>query len=405
MNLAWMSLGALLVTVALSCATRLNAGIISIAFAWVIGVFFGGMHARQIVASFPSELFFTLAGVALLFSQATENGTLERVAAKAVAACRGRAGFVPILFFFLGAALASCGPGPIAAAGLLAPVAMSTALRLKIPPFLMALMVGNGSNAGALSPLAPTGLVAAGVMDKIGLGGHMAESWGYNLFAHSLVGFGGYLAFGGLAQLRRTDRMETGAGVVLERAHFITIAVIAALVAAIIFFKVHIGLAAFAAVVVLSVCHVADEEAAIRKMPWSVIVMVCGVSILVALLEKTSGIDLFANLITSVSTPATVVPVVAALVGLISAYSSTSGVVLPAFLPLAQKLGGDALHIAFTINVASALVDVSPLSTIGALCVAGLPQGEDSKRLFNQLLAWGLSMTLAGALICWVLFR
>jgi len=122
-------------------------------------------------------------------------------------------------------------------------------------------------------------------------------------------------------------------------------------------------------------------------------------------LEKTSGIDLFANLISSVSTPGTVVPVVAAIVGLISAYSSTSGVVLPAFLPLAQKLGGDALNLAFTINVASALVDVSPLSTIGALCVAGLPQGQDSKRLFNQLLAWGLSMTLAGALICWVLFR
>jgi len=282
---------------------------------------------------------------------------------------------------------------------------MSTALRLNIPPFLMALMVGNGSNAGALSPLAPTGLVAAGVMDKISLGGHMAESWGYNLFAHSLVGFAGYFAFGGLAQLRRTDRMETGAGVTLERAHFITIGVIGALVAAIVLFKVHIGLAAFAAVVALSVCNVADEEAAIRKMPWSVIVMVCGVSILVALLEKTSGIDLFANLISSVSTPGTVVPVVAAIVGLISAYSSTSGVVLPAFLPLAQKLGGDALNLAFTINVASALVDVSPLSTIGALCVAGLPQGQDSKRLFNQLLAWGLSMTLAGALICWVLFR
>lgn len=405
MNLGWLSLGALAVTVAVSCVTRLNPGIIAIALAWIVGVYFGGMPARQIAASFPSELFFTLAGVAMLFSQATENGTLERVAAKAVAACRGRAGFVPILFFFLGEALASCGPGPIAAVGLLAPVAMSTAVRLKIPPFLMALMVGNGSNAGALSPLAPTGLVAAGVMDKIGLGGHMAESWGYNLFAHLLVGFAGYFAFGGLAQLRRADRMETGSMVALERTHIITLAVIAVLVAAIVFLKVHIGLAAFAAVVVLSVCNVADEEAAIRKMPWNVIVMVCGVSILVALLEKTSGIELFASLVAGISTPATVVPILAAIVGLISAYSSTSGVVLPAFLPLAQKLGGDALNLAFTINVASALVDVSPLSTIGALCVAGLPQGEDSKRLFNQLLAWGLSMAFVGALICWVLFR
>jgi hypothetical protein len=27
-----------------------------------------------------------------------------------------------------------------------------------------------------------------------------------------------------------------------------------------------------------------------------------------------------------------------------------------------------------------------------------------SRKLFNQLLAWGMSMTLVGAVICWVLF-
>ena len=52
-------------------------------------------------------------------------------------------------------------------------------------------------------------------------------------------------------------------------------------------------------------------------------------------------------------------------------------------------------------------VPLSPLSTIGALCVASLPASvgpKASKRLFNQLLAWGLSMTVVGAIICWVLF-
>jgi hypothetical protein len=47
---------------------------------------------------------------------------------------------------------------------------------------------------------------------------------------------------------------------------------------------------------------------------------------------------------------------------------------------------------------------VSPLSTIGALCIAGVPAGEQSRKLFNQLLAWGLSMTVVGALLCWILF-
>jgi hypothetical protein len=50
------------------------------------------------------------------------------------------------------------------------------------------------------------------------------------------------------------------------------------------------------------------------------------------------------------------------------------------------------------------LVDVSPLSTLGALCLAAAPAGTDSRRLFNQLLAWGLSMTVVAAIVCGIFF-
>ena len=56
------------------------------------------------------------------------------------------------------------------------------------------------------------------------------------------------------------------------------------------------------------------------------------------------------------------------------------------------------------MNVGGHLVDVSPLSTIGALCIAGRCPAGDPQTLFNKLLAWGLSMSVVGALICWVLF-
>jgi len=93
--------------------------------------------------------------VTLLFSQARVNGTLDIVAHNAMRLCRGRVGVVPIMYFGLGAVLASAGPGNIATTGLLAPMAMATALRMRISPFLMAIMVGNGCNSGSLSPLAP----------------------------------------------------------------------------------------------------------------------------------------------------------------------------------------------------------------------------------------------------------
>ncbi|MBI2686587.1 MAG: C4-dicarboxylate ABC transporter [Acidobacteria bacterium] len=407
MNPGALTLGALGVAVLVSCVSRINVGLLAMALAWLIGVYVAGFPVKTVAAGFPVELFLTLTGVTLLFAQAGGNGTLQRVAQNAVRLCRGRAGMVPILFFLLAAMLGTCGPGNIATTGLLAPVAMSTALRMRISPFLMAIMVGNGANASSLSPLAPTGLIVSGLMEKIGLPGMELKTWWLNLAAHALVAFAGYVLFGGVRLLREPAQ----GGVEVERAplkrsHWITLAVIVALVGGVVFGRVQIGMAAFGCAVVLSLLRAADEDEAIQRVPWGTIVMVCGVTVLISLLEKTSGLELFTGLVARVATSATVIPLVAFLVGLISAYSSTSGVVLPAFLPLVPglvaKLGlASGLGLAETMNVAGHLVDVSPLSTIGALCIASIPAGDASRLLFNQLLAWGLSMTVVGAVLCW----
>ncbi len=116
------------------------------------------------------------------------------------------------------------------------------------------------------------------------------------------------------------------------------------LILGVIFGGFNIGMAAFAAAVLLSLLRAADDGDAIKKMPWSTILMVCGVTVLIGLLEKTGGMEIFTNLLSSIATQATVIPFLGFIIGLVSAYSSTSGVVLPAFLPtvpgLIEKLGG-----------------------------------------------------------------
>ena len=133
--------------------------------------------------------------------------------------------------------------------------------------------------------------------------------------------------------------------------------------------------------------------------------MVSGMSTLVALVEKTGGMDLFSGLLARLSTPGTVNGAMAFVTGIISTWSSTSGVVLPAFLPtvpgvLSRLGGGDPLALSLSINVGSSLVDVSPLSTLGALCVAAVEDPQTARALFRQLLTWGLSMSVVGALMC-----
>jgi di/tricarboxylate transporter len=411
LNIGLISLLALVLAVVLSCFTQLNVGILSIALAWFIGVYLGGIPLKDILSGFPVDIFLTLTGVTLIFSQARVNGTLERVAHEAVRVTGGYVGFVPILYFLLAAGIASSGPGNIATIGLLGPIAIATAIRMKISPFLMAIMVGNGVQAGALSPIAPTGVIVKGLMTRIGLPGMETQTWLYNAAAHALVAFAGYFLFGGLKLLARKERYKATADSIepLNRKHIITLIAIVLLILGVVVKNVNVGMAGFAGFVVLTLLRVADQDEAIKKVPWSTIVMVCGVTVLIGLMEKTSGMDLFTSFIARFSTVGTIIPLLGGTVGLISAYSSTSAVVLPAFLPtvpgLAAKLGiTSTAAIAMTMNISGHLVDVSPLSTIGALCVASLPAGYDSRRLFNQLLAWGLSMTVVAAILCWVMF-
>jgi di/tricarboxylate transporter len=414
MNLAVISVAALAVAIIVSCVTSLNVGVLAVALAWLIGVYVGGIPVNTVMAGFPSPLFLTLTGMTLLFTMAQCNGTLDRLAHHAVKTCRGNKGAIPMMFFGLGALLASMGPGNIATAAIVAPMAMATAVRVGIPLFLMAIMVGNGSNAGALSPFAPTGIIVNGIMARNGMSGHELPTYLYNVAAHAAVAFSGYFLFGGLklfAKHEHADAEPDGPGVdtpPFEPRHWMTLGVIVALILGVMLFEVNVGMGAFLAAVVLVLTGAGDDVEAVKRMPWRVIVMVCGVTVLIALLERAQGIDLLVSLVARFSTADSVTGVVAFLTGIISVYSSTSGVVLPAFLPmvpgLAEQLGGvDPVAIAASMNVGGHLVDVSPLSTIGALCIAGAPT-EESRALFNKLLAWGLSMCVVGASLCYVLF-
>lgn len=446
MSLAAISLAALILTLFVSCISSLNVGFLAIVLAWIVGVYLGGMRVDDVVAGFPTGLFLTLAGVTLLFSQAQTNGTLDRFAQRAVRMCRGNAMVIPMMFFVLTAALSSIGPGNIASTALMAPMGMAVAGRYGISPFLMAIMIANGASAGSLSPIAPTGIIVNGITTKIGLPNVQWTVYLNNLVVHTAVAFSGYFLLGGWRLFPRRTRgaapaigvpgaAVTGtsappggevlpdglpaaatcsavAGAVddpLETRHWLTTFIIAILIVGVIFFGLNVGMGAFAGAAILTLLHAADESEAVRRMPWKVIMMVTGITVLISILEKTGGMGLFTDFLARLATPATSTAVTAFFTGLVSIYSSTTGVVLPAFLPtvpgLIQRMGGgDAMALVSSMNTGGHLVDVSPLSTLGALCLAAAPPGTDNRALFNKLMAWGLSMTVVGALVCWIFF-
>jgi len=411
-----ISLIALLFAILVSVVfSSLNIGALSIGLSLVVGHYFGGVKVDQIVKGFPTSLFILLAGTTYLFSIAAANGTLEKLTAYAIRAVRGRTALLPIVLFFLAFGLSAMGPGQITTSALLAGPAMLVADQVGISPLLMALVVGNGAQAGAMSPIAPPGIISANILAKYGLTGVSLQLWLNMLIVHFVATVLAYFLFGGLA-LWRAPRAEASALLAkpaepFDRKQLATLAGIALLIGLVLGVKLDLGLGAFGIGALLVLFKCADEGKAIKGMPWNTILMVTGVTVLVNLMSDVGGMDLFATLIAKMSTASTVTLVAGFWSGLVSAYASTTGVILPMFLPMAPPLlkqlgasAGDLLPLVSSIIVCGFIVDLSPLSTTGAVFISNAGPRADKNKLFRDMLIWGLSMSVVGAVTSWVAF-
>jgi di/tricarboxylate transporter len=415
-NMDMISLIALVIAIVLTIWKDTNLGTMAVGLSLIIGYFIGGVPIKTLVSGYPTSLFLMLAGVTYLFGIAQVNGTLEKITKLTVKSVKGNVAMLPIILFFLAFVLASIGPGQISMAALLAAPVMALAVEVGIPPLLMALVVGNGCQAGAMSPLAPNGIIATGILAKMGIQGWSTIMWVNMLVAHIVVAAIAYVLFGGLKlwKVKRSGEIQALVNIQVEPFNFqqkLTLFAILILILSVIFWKIDIGFMSFLLGSLLILLKAGDEKKAIKTMPWGAIILVTGVSVLVELMKNIGGMDLFATIMSNFSTPYTATLVVGFFAALVSAYASTSGVIMPAFLPMAplllQKIGSpvsDLQALCSAIIVGGHLTDMSPLSTTGAVFISGAPETIDRRPLFKGMMIWGLSMAVFGAILVWVLF-
>ena len=440
---AWMSILALVVVIVLSAIRpRLHVGFLSIALAIVVGAVFLDTSGDEVVANFPVSLFMILVGVTFLFSIAQVNGTLEKLTAYAVRSIGGNLVLLPVLIYLLTLALTTMGPGNIAAVALLAPFVMAIAGRVGMPAFAMTILVVGAANSAAFSPFAPTGIVSHGLIEQMETAipdlfeGSSPQAIDWKIYFNSIVAQGmvvvpGVLAFGGLSWLRRHRGTVSDVSSVADKPEpftpqqWATVGSIAALILLVVVpalpgatwfpdwvlhIGANVGTVAFILAAVLMLVGAADSRDAVTAMPWYVIMIIGGVTVLIGVMEQAGGLDAMTTAIAAFSGPVSVHFWLGLVTGVISAYSSSSAVVMPAFLPLVPGLaemipGADPVAMISSVNVGSHLVDASPLSTLGALCIAcAAATGEDTTRLFRSLLAWGMSMAVVGGVICLLFF-
>ena len=437
---ALVSILALVILVGISCVNEdLNVGFLGIAFGIIVGGVFAGTPATKVMNAFPLSLFMILVGVTFLFGMAQTNGTMEKLTAYSIRACKGNTALVPIIIYILATFITTIGPGNIAGCALMAPVAMAIASKVKMPAFLMTLLVVGACNGAAFSPFAPTGIISNGIIAKVapelGIPADYLNTLAWKIhfnstIAQGFVNIGGFFVMGGLKWLRE----QKGAALDIDElapkpepfnaAQKTTLLLVAILIILVVVpglpgvkgtlpktitnMLSNVGSISFVLSIVLMLTGYGDSKAAVKVMPWSVIMMVCGVSVLIDVMDKAGGLNFLVEVMASVAGPTTICFWTAFVPAVISAYSSSSGVVMPMFLPMTPGLveltGGDPIAIISAIDVGSHLVDTSPLSTLGALCIASAGEEEDKGVLFRKLLIWGLSMSIVSGIVCYVFF-
>lgn len=426
----------------------INMGALALAAAAVVGVTVFGVGPDEVVAGFPGSLFVILVGVTYLFALAKNNGTVDWLVQASVRAVRGRVALVPWAMFAICAVIAGIGAATPATVAIVAPVAMGFAARYRIHPVLMGMAVTLGATGGSFSPVGIFGAITNGVVSDNDLPGNPALLVGLSLLACFTITLVAFVAFGGrdlvargrdeeaLAEVGATagaaSRAATRAPVTgtpesalekgrrggaseadddadddsrLNPERVLTLVGLAFLATSALVLGFDVGFTAIAVAVVLTLVFPASAKGAVDKIAWGTVLLVGGIVTYVTLLQDQGTVQWLGDEVAGVGAPLIAALLICLIGAVVSAFASTTGI-LGALIPLAVPflLTGQvgAVGMVIALAISSSVVDISPFSTNGALCVANADERQRDT-VFRQLMIWGMSLVVVAPLVTWLL--
>lgn len=418
-----VSIVVLVLIVLLATVRSVNMGAVAFLGAFLVGTIVFGEGEDELFSGFPGDLFVVLVGVTLLFGLAKANGTVDWLIHMGVRLVRGRIALIPWVMFAVTALLTSVGAVVPGAVAIMAPVGMTFAVRHRINPMLMGLLIINGGSAGGFSPIGVFGVITNGVVERSELPADPVLLWigsfAFNL-ALSIVVF---VLFGGRELLRRRveelpETESTGSGgtatatgtltevTTLNPQRIVTLTGLVVLVVVTLGFDIDVGLLSLSIATVICVLFPRDTKVAVSAVAWPTVLLICGIVTYVALMERQGTIGMLGDSVADIGVPLLAAFVICLIGAAVSAFASTTGI-LGALIPLAVpflltgQVGAVGLIVALAIS--SSVVDSSPFSTSGALTVASSPE-DVRDRVFRGLMVWGLCMIVVAPVLSWTIF-
>ncbi|CDO16253.1 TPA: citrate transporter [Klebsiella pneumoniae] len=419
-NLAIISLLAIFIAIIVGFYKKTNVGIIMVAFAFILSLAYH-IPTAKLFKGFSVSLFLTMLGVTYLFSILHNNKTLEILSKKIVGAVHKR-NLLPIAIYIVGFVLCAVGPGAIPVLAIVPVIAIPIAFQARLNPIMMAIIGQCGVFGGRITQITPEGVLVMELMDKQQLTPSLFPVWLCLFITSVLMAILCYVWYRGW---RLDDLDINAAGSTINATpkfttvHWCSLAGLLALIICAVVFSLNVGLTAFvigailsalgagltAFVIgaILSALGAGDENAAIKSIPWSVLILVCGVGLLMNVVMESGGISLLAKTLTTVMNETTASSVMVTTAAIMSFFSSGLGVVFPTLIPTCQgiveHLGANisAIELVAMVVVGGTVSGVSPVSTTGALIMSGVATNKEAEqkytpsKMFIELFGWAFA--------------
>lgn len=387
MNLGLLSLILLLAAIIICFLRNANVGILCIGFAMVLTlVFKGQVAAKDVIAGFSTSLFIQMVGVTYLFAIINSNGTLELMAKKIVNLVPARA--IPAVMFVIGMILSAAGPGSIPCLAIIPVIAIPISVSAGINPIMTAIIGDMGAMAGRMSPLTPEAAVVRSLMEDQALNGNTVPIMICTFVTCVVTAVIVYVYYRGWKVESAAASAGKEALPAFTWQQWMSLAGLLILAVGVLFLGWNVGLTGFLIGTILIVAGCGSEKKAVSGVPWNVIIMVLGVGMLMNIVTVSGGIDLLVSALESVMGPKSAAPILALTAGIMSFFSSGLGVVFPTLVPicgqLASSIGADGIQLVAMVVIGGTIAGYTPISTTGALIMAGVAQQENAEERFPQ---------------------
>ncbi|GAA1679338.1 hypothetical protein MMUR_08480 [Mycolicibacterium murale] len=402
----------------------INVGALSLVAAFLVGTLGFNSTASEILTGFPANLFVMLVGITYLFSIARANGTVEWLVERAMKAAGNRTHVLPWALFLLGIVICSIGAFSPAVAAMLAPIAMSFCTKYRVNPVLASIVIGLGTIAGSFSPIAPLGIIVNSVGERSGIHTNPTALYSGVLAMATLVAIGTAAVLRlrrrrpsgggdrGVGPHEEADRIPvTGPGAMVATRqtrieNYVTLGGFIVLAIGSLAMGIDIGFLALTIAVALSLAYPASSKNAVSEVSWGVILLICGVLTYVGLLEENGTIQWAGESVATIGAPALTALLILIVAAVASAAASTTallGMVVPLSVPFLATGNVSAVGFLIALAISSSLVDLSPLSTGGAIYMANAPEWA-RPMLYRGLLQFTVLMAIVGPIASWLLF-